>query len=121
MHYPRIPEFYSDADGRKLARVPLANRSEFATIDRDSWGELVERGISMSWCFNDNGTPTQRYVRCQGEDRRLTIVARLIVGAGPRTRIRYNDGDRLNLRRENLSLEEGGHAKHDCAPKDSLE
>ena len=112
----RVPEFYTDADGRKLARVPLAHRSECAVLDYEDFGELLERGYSTQWHFNHNGKPHMRYVRCGGDEVRLTAVARLILGAGPRTHISYKDGDRLNLRRENLVLRKGGKAKRDCSP-----
>lgn len=89
-----------DHDGRAIVLVPLAYSSERVKLLPDDYDKLVLAGVSAEW--TRRGTEG-RYVYC-GSRREgdLAIVARLIVGAGPGGQVNYHDGNRLNLRKENL-------------------
>jgi hypothetical protein len=111
----RVPEFFVDAQGHKMARISLANSELCAILYKEDFGELLERGFSMLWKLNAGGVGRPPYVRCTGPNGVNPIVARLIAGAGPGTQVHYRDRNRLNLRSENLRVQKGGNAKHDCA------
>ncbi|WP_417480264.1 hypothetical protein [Maricaulis maris] len=94
--------FTTDTDGTDIAHVPV--RNDFATIEKDDLAELERKGVSLNWYLkvaNGNG-----YVCAYDPDHlggNLTI-ARTILGAGQRKAVRYCDGNRLNLRRDNLYI-----------------
>lgn len=103
----RQPTFTTDNAGTPIAVVPLAN-GRAATLDLTDWEDLIGRGTSPNWTFNDNGEGLA-YVRCQSPDN-LLIVAREITRAGKGEMVRYRSGDRTDLRRANLRLVSGGRA-----------
>lgn len=71
-----------------------------ALVNRDDYEELRALSVPSRWFVNVNskGIP---YVRCQ-LDQGPTIVARLIVRAKVGEIVKYHDGDRFNLTRDNL-------------------
>jgi hypothetical protein len=66
------------------------------------------RGLSWQWLLHDNGRGLL-YVAVPLTDATggLVTVSRLLVNAPPGSRIKYLDGNRLNLRRENLFVGKG--------------
>ena len=110
----RTPAHARDIDGKEIVLIPLANHSEPAKILREDFETLSAAGYTQNWTFNAraSGPGARRYVRCAAHDRKgnLTRVARLVLNT-PRGRVvKYRDGNRLNLRRDNLLLSAG------CAP-----
>ena len=101
MQYPYgNPVSRPDHDGQNIVLMPLRNSERPAKLLLVDWNALAERGVSTKWhCAGIE----QRYVYCdaRGADD-AAIVARLIVEAGPGDQVNYGDGDRLNLRRDNL-------------------
>jgi len=104
----RTVTFCLDHDGEPIALVPLANHSKPAKVFRDDLDRLVAAGYSDQWTFNKAGPPYS-YVRCAVSNRRgnLVSVARLILNAPSGRVVTYLDENRLNLRRDNLTLKPG--------------
>jgi len=92
-------------DGRQVAFVPLGD-GRFAVVDAVDFDQLVAAGVSANWHIgvDDRGADHVRIRSAKPERFPVVSVARLITGAGPRERITFRDGDRLNLRRENLRV-----------------
>lgn len=111
--FKRAPTFSSEG-GREIAHVPLAT-GQTATLYRRDLDMLTANGLSLAWTFNPNGQGTA-YVRAAEAGRAsggLVGVARLILNAGRGAIVRYRDGNRLNLRRENLYVASGKAARRD--------
>ena len=99
----------TDHDGEAIVIVTLSN-GEKAKLFAEDYERLVEMGISPNWTANGNGNG-QFYVRTKLTDAlgwgNNAMVSRLI--APPTTRglvLRHRDGNRLNLRRDNLEIVE---------------
>lgn len=104
------PQFTTDADGNRLAHIALAHTHERATLHAEDYERVLAQGFSPYWAIASTGG-RHRYVLVQARSpsnvgRSLT-VARLVAQAGKGQRVGYADGDRLNLRRENLVLIKG--------------
>lgn len=96
-----------DQDGAEIALIPLRRRAApcgHATISRVDLAELTRDGVSLNWYLKvarGNG-----YV-CAYDAAHLggnQTIARRLLGAGRYEAVSYRDGDRTNLRRENLYL-----------------
>lgn len=104
------PEYTIDADGQRLAHVALARTDQRATMYAEDLAQVLAAGWSPHWSLANTGGRF-RYVLVyarnpKGRGRSLT-VARLIAGVGKGQLVKYADGDRLNLRRENLLVQKG--------------
>lgn len=99
----RTVAFTTNSQGRSIALVPLANHPTPARIRRDDLEALQAAGWSANWTFNDSGNGSA-YVKCRGGSSRggHATVARLLMQAGRHEQVKYHDGDRTNLTRENL-------------------
>lgn len=98
-----------DDFGRPIVRQELSNRpGVFAVVDEADYQRLTERGVSTTWYLNSNGRG-HHYVRCYLPDVAggLGLVARLILEPGTGRKVTYANGDRLDLRRCNIRVEEG--------------
>ena len=106
---PRSPIYSLDRDGRDIVLVPLSNHPKPAKLFKEDFIRLEEAGLGLAWTYNPNGTGGQFYVRAyvSGVRGDLVTVARLIAGAGDGLRVQYRDGDRLNLRADNLYVSLG--------------
>ena len=105
------PQPAIDHDGAKIVLVPLAGTGQKAKLFPKDYEALIAQGLTTRWCLNHNGKD-QHYVRCNLPQRvpgraTLVCVARLIIGAAPGRQVRYRDGDRLNLRSDNIRLCKG--------------
>lgn len=102
-------------DGKGAVGVLLSNRPWRVWIDLADFTGIVEKHGNRSWSWIE----AARYVRIRPDGRTGVPLARLVVGEGGRF-IRFKDGDRLNLRRANLKVEEavrpGGRVKQ-ATPK----
>ena len=117
-----VPEFTIDAEGQELAHVALAGSTERATMYAEDYRRIVGANWSLHWSFTSTGRE-HKYVlvnarSAEGHARTLT-VARLVVDAPRGRRVYYADGNRLNLRRDNLSLHKVRGAVK-CAAADVL-
>lgn len=115
MHHERTPKLFVDADGYCCARVPLAKAGMYAILFAGDLARLEANGIPLNWFFNLNGRRTFGHVKVAIPDDNVRAVARLITGAGKGQQVHYRDGNRLNLRRGNLVVVEGGRATVDAA------
>lgn len=109
---PRQVRHTRDYDGKAIALVRLGNRPAFAKILEEDFRTIQEAGFTDRWFINDNGNGNA-YVRCGAAQVRGNVgtVARLIMEPPKGYQVRYRDGDRLNLRRDNLKLEKGARPK----------
>jgi hypothetical protein len=107
------PEYTTDEDGQQLVYVALANTDQRAAMYADDYHRWLAAGFSRHWSFISTGGRF-RYVlanaRSPTNSTRTLTVARWIAEAGKGEQVRYADGDRLNLRTENLILVKGAGA-----------
>lgn len=105
-HGRRQPVLAVDKDGKSIVLVPLANHDQPAKLFLSDFERLMEERCSDQWTLN-TASPGHAYVRgCKRGigTGRLWTIARLVLNAPYRNSVRYADGDRLNLRRDNLYL-----------------
>ena len=95
----------SDRAIQPIVAVALSNHHEPAVLDHRDYQRLQGAGLCGPWFLNSNGGGYD-HVRCMAGGVLMT-VARLIVEAPTGRRVRYLDGNRLNLCRNNLALEKG--------------
>lgn len=116
----RHPMPLFDDQGDLILRVPLDDRGErFAIIYPSDWIALQEDECDGLWCCDDDGSGCLRVKtwRTMAGNRALNhvIVARHILDLGQNARMRYRNGDRLDLRRSNLD-HTGGNTSPDARP-----
>jgi hypothetical protein len=105
---PRRPVIHTtDMDGQPIVLVPLSNGAR-AKLFLRHYERLQRMGIGPNWFLNGNGKG-QFYVRVQVPTEigwgNLAQVARLIMSPSQRgAAVKYRDGDRLNLRSDNLQV-----------------
>ena len=101
-------ETVSDGE-RALVRVPLGRSGKkFAELWQDDWDFLLKLGASSYWnSVGDHGHGT---VCARGATGNHVAIARVLLDAGPGETVRYLDGNKFNLRRENLRLVSSGWA-----------
>ena len=106
----RATTYYTrDARGNQLAHVAVNGTRDRAVLHADDLARILDEGWSPHWSLQNTGC--HRYVLVwahgpKGKPRTLT-VARLVANAGKGEIVRYADGDRLNLRRDNLLVRKG--------------
>jgi hypothetical protein len=100
------------AAGVLLAAVPLASGNGEAVMHAADLDRLSDAGVGCNLCLNPSGRGIA-YVRASQRGGNTVNVARFIAGARRGEVVRYHDGDRRNLRRENLYLTRG-KARMDC-------
>lgn len=118
MHIERTPKFFTDADGQRCARIPLAKRNQFAVLYADDLAMLEAACVPLNWFANLNGPcdhpRTRAHIKVAIAGDNVRTVARLITGAGKGQQVHYRDGNRFNLRRDNLVVSDGGRATVDA-------
>jgi len=105
------PEFTTDADGQQVVHVALANTDQRATLYVEDYQRWLAAGFSPFWSFASTGGRFQYVLantRSPSNSTRTVPVARWIADAGKGQRVSHADGDRLNLRRDNLAVVKGG-------------
>ncbi|WEX07290.1 hypothetical protein [Chelativorans sp. AA-79] len=91
--------------------VPLARdgRQE-AILDLSDYNELIALGVYPNWQLRGGN------VGSRGPNGIKVLIARVLTDAKPGQRVVYRDGNKLNLRRGNLSVLDGGFSiNHDKA------
>lgn len=104
----RLPWCSADPrNGRSIVHVPLKGGGA-AVLWAEDFDALTAAGFTDQWISNSDGKG-RSYVRAfaPGMPGGLFTVAVVIMRPSPGYRVRYRDGDRLNLRRGNLYLREG--------------
>jgi hypothetical protein len=97
-------------DNPSVLKISLKNTDKVALIDEEDFNDLMNLDISMDWILHLGIV----MVRRNGE--RISI-ARLIRNAGKGTKILYEDGNHLNLRKDNLVIATGAGKS---SPKEQL-
>lgn len=98
-------------EGALCAVVPLGKKGKQgqATIEKADWDRYLENGYSPNLRLNSSGNVvTGHRQKAQGRSCDTTvarIILRSMIQKGQR--IRYVNGDRLDLRRKNLELARG--------------
>lgn len=96
-----------DPDGRIVVGVLLPKSGQRAWIFQSDYDRIVATHGHAGWYLNSNNHGVS-YVRLDHpQTRRTTTVARLVAGDFPRSAIRYRDGNRQNLRSNNLEMAHG--------------
>jgi len=106
----REPRYFHEADTLMVA-VPLANLAETAELRAEDFQMLLAAGVSRTLYLNFS--ESIGYVRAHLLGQNTVSVARFVAGARRGEIVHYRDGNRLNLRRENLELG-CGKARMDC-------
>lgn len=95
---------FVDEYGILCVRVPLANSSLVAILWKEDYDRIKRAGVSASWDYNSNGNGSN-YVRSRRPGIGRVTIARLVMGEDSEGRwVRYLNGDRCDLRRNNLAL-----------------
>ncbi|MHB1058063.1 MAG: hypothetical protein ACYC0F_09300 [Rhodanobacter sp.] len=105
------PEYTTDADGQQLVHIALANTDQRATLYAEDFQRLMDAGWPPYWSLTNTGGRFDyvlAYARSPMNRPRSITLARLIAQAAKGQRITYADGDRTNLRRDNLLIVKGG-------------
>jgi hypothetical protein len=103
---------YVDAQERTIVRVTLSNGKGYSELMLSDYERIVAAGFTGPWYWNSNGQ-TCAYVRVHHDSWGLETAARLIARAGAGQCVRYKDGNRCNLRPENLLIVKGRRAQRD--------
>ena len=97
-----------DRFGRPCFTVQLSGADaagRMAVVDEDGLAALQRAGARSLYLLNDGrGREYVSFVRFP--EKRAMTVARAIMGDPAGTRVEYKNGDRLDLRRQNLSVRE---------------
>ncbi len=106
-HQNRTPLPFIDGFGNDVLKVPLDNRNEnYALVNAIDYKRLIDMGVSPVWCMNSDGKG-RFYVRArlhQNGSATLVQIARMILNAQPRQVVSYISANRLDLRANNLRL-----------------
>lgn len=102
--------FSTDTEGQLVAHVALFGNEHVVTLYAEDLDRILADGWSPNWFLTSTGGHI-RYVLVnarspKGAPRSLT-VARLVAQVGKGQMVAYADGDRLNLRRDNLLVRRG--------------
>jgi len=113
------PRAFLDERGRACLLVPLDREGRgLAIVEERDYLAVRAMGATGVWLANANTKRSRRYVRTSvptGPQTATNVqVARLIVGAGPGTVVRYLNGNPLDLRRENLTWQRGQSKRDDA-------
>ena len=88
----------TDENGKNVAEVPLSNSDKQASLYEADFRELMDLGVSPKWHLYNNGI-------CFHTPKNSNhSVARVVTDAF-KERVAYLDGDKTNLRRDNLVLD----------------
>lgn len=106
----RKPIHTYDIDRQPIVLIPLGGKcvsGQFAKLLEEDYNDLLSKGYSPNWCVNEDGSGRNQYVTLYCRiTRTQTTISRLIIEPTKRQVIRYYDGNSLNLRRDNLYLED---------------
>lgn len=97
------------AGGEGAILVPLGRDSKkgYAVVDKDDWEFLQKLGVSTTWNLSARGVViAAAHLSKSGTVR----IARVLMDAGPGQIVKHKDGNKLDLRRENLELRDEGYS-----------
>ncbi len=107
--HKRTPTFTKDKDNKDIALVPLADQKGPVKVLKEDFDQLVSRGYSDQWVLSKSGRG-RTYIRVRSPHVAggNALVSRLITGARCGQVVRYLDGNKLNLRADNLIVKNDG-------------
>ncbi|BBD38221.1 hypothetical protein Amn_31010 [Aminobacter sp. Y103A] len=113
------PVPFTDEYGVECLRVALDRQGRrHALVEAGAYRQVLDAGATAAWFLNAN-SQGREYVRTYVPDGTrggtLVQVARVVVGAGAKSVIRYSNGDTLDLRSGNLLWERGRAKRNDTA------
>lgn len=91
-----------DENGKHVVKVPLSSTDNYATLYEQDFNDLVDLGLSANWKQGADGI-----VQVRVPGRTNLSVARLVTDASSQ-RVSYLNGDKRDLRRDNLVLDGNG-------------
>lgn len=86
----------TDRAGIAIVTIPVSNKQ--CTLFEDDFNALISLGLSPLWSY-DKGKGVVAWLK---RWRRWGSLARIVVDAAPGTNVIFKDGNKLNLRRDNL-------------------
>jgi hypothetical protein len=95
-----VTHFMSEDGETPLVSVPLSNIEKDVILFEGDFNELISRGLDPRWKL------TSGLVYTRGEKK--ISIARLIVDAKKGDKVKHQDGNPLNLKRDNLVSAGGG-------------
>jgi hypothetical protein len=98
-----ITHIKNSRDQKNVVLVPLTDSDKQATLYEDDFNSLVEIGVSPNWKYNPE-IGGQVKVYCAN---RMLSVARILLNAGKGAKVQFLNGDRTDLRRDNLVIAPG--------------
>lgn len=102
----------TDSNGKPVVKVPLSNSNQFATLYEQDFNDLTGLGLSLKWSQASDGM-----VRVNVTGRPNLSVARLVTNAFKET-VSYANGDKTDLRRDNLILDDSGRGNAKSRARD---
>jgi hypothetical protein len=79
--------------------IPLGKSGNYAAIYKEDYDYLIQLEVSKTW---NDGTLGYVTAYCKSIPGTRVAIARVLMDAGEGETVRYLDGDRTNLRRNNL-------------------
>lgn len=103
------PKPFTDDDSTACVTVALFNSPQHWITTAAAYSELVHAGLSGKFWLSheEHGGYVTGHLGIYGGQ----VIARLIAHAGIGLQVTYRDGNRLNLRPDNLVLEECAHVR----------
>src|SRR5689334_10295659 len=93
----------------ETVKIPLKGSGQRAELHKQDFDALMALGVSPNWLSTDT---TNNQVKTSHRGKYISI-ARLIMDAGKSQAVKYLDGDRTNLKRENLTIIPGAAKSRD--------
>lgn len=108
---PNIDYHTSPLDESDVALVHLRGKNigRVVTLDADDIELLISLGLSFSWQLLPTG---HVQAPCSRSPRNWVLVARVLLDADSNTEVAYKDGNKSNLRRQNLLLLPSRRSQH---------
>ncbi len=85
--------------GKTIYHIRLGRGDKTARIYKEDYEELMGLGVSELWC---EGALNYVSCYCKGAPGNRIIIARALMDAGDKETVRYIDGDKTNLLKDNL-------------------
>lgn len=96
---------YTDYKGRRIARVEAAKDAYFELLESD-W-RAARKHVGPTWYLSGNGSGGAYVMAAPRPGLGPVPLARIIKQAREGERVKYMDGNTLNLRPENLKVDRG--------------
>ena len=99
------PQYFFDHSGRELVSLPVKGTDDRVVTEAALWRNAVRRyGLSGRLYWTEDGKGYRYLAATVPGTGSHTTLARLLLGRPRGYRVTYVDGDRANLRPENLRL-----------------